>query len=69
MKLSEENLLEFRIELEELITEREGMIALNSQRAIQGWFLAYDDVAFSQTQEKMRGLREKLIHLGEKGGW
>ena len=66
MILSEQQVLELRIELEELITEREGMMTLNSSRINQGWSIAYDDVSFNDVKERMRAIRGKLINLSEK---
>jgi len=66
MILSEQQILELRIELEELITEREGMIALNSERTTKGYSLGYGDHAFLDVQNRMKSIRETLIHLGEK---
>lgn len=66
MILSEQTILEFRFELEELITEREGMIALNSERIIHGFTPGYDDTDFFNVQNRMKTIRESLICLGEK---
>jgi len=66
MILSEQHLLELRIELEELITEREGMVATNSQRIHLEQPMAYEDDAFQIITNRMKTVREQLIHLGEK---
>ncbi len=66
MILSEQQILELRIELEELITEREGMIATNFQRVHLEQSMAYDDHAFLIIQNRMRTIRGKLIYLSEK---
>ena len=66
MILSEQQILELRIELEELITEREGMIAKNLQRVHLEQSMVYEDDAFLIVQNRMKAIREKLIHLGEK---
>lgn len=58
--------MEFRCELEELITEREGMIALNMQREAIGHPMAYGVDEFTGLQEKMRMLKEKISLLGER---
>ena len=50
---------EQRIELEALITEREGMIADNKAREHGGWCQAYTDSAFFELAEKMRALLNK----------
>jgi len=66
MILSEQHLLELRIELEELITERESMIATNFQRVHLEQSMAYEDDAFQIITNRMKAIRETLIHLGEK---
>jgi len=66
MNLSEQQNLELRIELEELITEREGMIATNFQRVHLEQSMAYEDDAFLIVQNRMKAIREKLIYLSEK---
>ncbi len=66
MILSEQHLLELKIALEELITEREGMIATNFQRVHLEQSMAYEDDSFLIVQNRMKGIRETLIHLGEK---
>lgn len=66
MILSEQHLLELKIELEELITEKEGMIATNFQRVHLEQSMAYDDYAFLDVKNRMKAIREQLIHLGEK---
>jgi len=66
MKLTEENLLEFRCELEELITAREGMIAENQQRIQRGESLAYvEQMFFENVEQKTRDLRERIIRISE----
>lgn len=47
-----------RIELEALITEREGMIAENEHRTRNGNSIAYGDEAFDLLAAKMRALKE-----------
>ena len=66
MRLGEQTLLEFRIELEELITEREAMRTLNAIRESKGESLGYDDTMFFDVRRRMEVLREGLIVLGEK---
>lgn len=51
-----QNLL-VRIELEALISERDGMTALNMQRAAVGNSMAYSDLDFSINADAMRKLR------------
>ena len=52
------NELNRRIELEALITERDGMIALNMQRESLGQSMAYGDDAFLDVAAKMMALIE-----------
>ena len=47
---------EFRCELEALITEREGMIALNKQREAIGASMAYDEASFCVLADRFRDL-------------
>lgn len=51
-----QNLL-VRIELEALISERDGMTALNMQRAAIGNSMAYSDLDLSINADAMRKLR------------
>ena len=51
--------METKIELEALITEREGMLAENTHRLTRGEIIAYTDDQFFELAEKMRGLKEK----------
>jgi hypothetical protein len=48
-----------RIELEALITERGGMIALNTKRVGRGESIAYDDDAFLEVAKKMMSLMDQ----------
>ena len=66
MILSEQLILEFRMGLEELVTEREMMIARNKKREFTGHAPAYGENAFYNIQQRMEALRIKLIKLGEK---
>ena len=66
MIFSAQQVLELQIELEELITEREGMIAANLQRVHLEQSMVYEDDAFLIVQNRMKGIREKLIYLLEK---
>lgn len=66
MKLDDQHLLELRCELEELITEREGMLAENCTKQGGESAPAYGEDAFFDLQGKMRSIRERMIHLGEK---
>lgn len=65
MIIAEQILLEFRIELEELITEREGMIAENKQREVVENSMAYDEGSFSNVASRMSTLRKKIIGFVE----
>ena len=66
MKLDDQLVLELRCELEELITRREGMIAENTFREIQGESLAYGEGSFEDLRKDIQVLRERIIILGEK---
>lgn len=48
--------LKIRIELEVLITKREGMIAENKSRELNGQAMAYHDVDFKAVAEDMWAL-------------
>lgn len=47
----------YRIDLEVLITEREGMIAENQQRIRRGESLAYTEDAFNSLAQRIENLR------------
>ncbi len=66
MILSEQNLLEIRINLEELITRREGFVVLTAERLHNVFRSGHSDTAFIELENEMRALREQLIRLGEK---
>jgi len=66
MKLSEQQLLELRCRLEKLITEREGMIAENDCRKVQGLSLAYGDDALEKVRKQFEELENQISWLGEK---
>lgn len=66
MKLIPQQLFEFKCELQERITEREGMMAENQQRSYLGQSLAYSDDEFFILQSKMKAIRSRIVHLGEK---
>ena len=61
--ISDGNLLEIKIEVEELICEREGMIAENLQRQHIGYSLVYTEGAFYEVMGRLKNLREQLISL------
>lgn len=52
--------LKTRIELEALITEREGMLALNKERESHGYALGYGEAAFLKLANEMRKLKDCL---------
>ncbi len=66
MNLNEQILLEMRLELEEIISEREGMIAENMQRQSIDQSIAYHYDSFYENALRLRAIRERLISLGEK---
>ena len=49
------------IELQALITEREGMIAENKYREMLGQSIAYNKVDFNILAEKIRDLKDNLV--------
>lgn len=49
-------LLRLRCELEQAITDREGMIAANLQRQHRGESLAYDEKAFDDLAKRIAGI-------------
>jgi hypothetical protein len=59
MPISEADIMKVRIELEALITEREGMIAKNTQREHLGYSMAYWEDSFAILASKIRELEEK----------
>ena len=66
MKLSESQVLEFRLEMESLICEREGMIALNKERERNDFALAFSEEAFDKLNVKFREIHNKIIYILEK---
>lgn len=66
MILSEQLLLEFRLSLEKLITEREAMIATNSGQESRGESQAYDESSFMNIADKIQGLNNSLVVLGDR---
>ena len=65
MKLGEQTLMEMTFEREELITEREAMIADNAIGLTSETVLRYGYDDFMVIQQKMKTLRERLIHISE----
>jgi len=49
-------LLNCRAEIEALVSEREGMIALNVDRQSRGENIAYDEVAFQRNADQLRSV-------------
>ena len=69
MELSESTLLEFKIELERLITKREGMIAENTRNEMAMIDLKYRDYDFDVISSLMNDLLNSLLKLkNEKRG-
>lgn len=66
MILNEQIILEFRCELEELITRRESLIAENLHRESRGESIAYREESFIIIENDIRAIRERIIILGEK---
>jgi len=56
----EKQILDIRIQMEQLITERESMIALNKERETAGNAIAYDEQAFINLAEAFIDLRKFL---------
>lgn len=65
MKLTEQHLLEIKIKIESLITQREGMIAFN-QGLIGMDSMKYNEDAFLQLRAQFDLLYENLVRLGEQ---
>lgn len=66
MKLSEANILEFRLDMEALITEREGMVAENMQRQVLGQSMAWTGDDFNTVQQKLERLHAEMVNLMDK---
>ena len=49
------------IELQALITEREGMIAENMNRQYMNQSMAYTDISFNRLAERIRELKTKRV--------
>jgi len=58
----EERLLDIRIQLEELITRREGMLAANKQVDSKKHALAYDEKAFADLASDIADLTGQIYH-------
>lgn len=50
--------LDVRLQMEQIICEREGMVAENKQREHQGLAMAYDYDAFTSLYSQLERLRE-----------
>jgi len=66
MILTEQHILEFRIELEELITKREGWVVTNQEDEFHRRLPSFNQYDFENLEQQMRELRQRLISLGEK---
>jgi len=49
-------LLHHRAEIEALVSEREGMLALNQDRLNRGSAIAYDEAAFQRNADQLRSV-------------
>lgn len=56
----EEQLLAIKLEMQALISEREGMLALNAYRERRGEAQGYDDGCFYENGEAFTKLAQKL---------
>ena len=66
MILSASQILEFRLEMESLICEREAMIAFNKEREHQGFQVGYDEKAFYDLGKKFQEIHNRMIYLLDK---
>ena len=66
MNLSESQLLEYRLQMESLICEREGMIALNKEREHRGEVLAYTESQFLYLADKFKDIHNHMVWLMDK---
>ena len=66
MILSKSQLLEFRLEIESLICEREGMIALNKERERNDFALAYSEDSFLILGKKFEEIHNHMVHLMDR---
>lgn len=67
MKIGDQQMMEVRLERDELICRMKGMVAENHERDMQGNSLAYGGEAWAELEGRFKALREKLVLLGEKG--
>mgnify|MGYP001559308605 CR=1 FL=1 len=54
--MAEQHLLSIRLQMEVLITEREGMLAVNMQRVHLGQSMTYTDLDFATVQDRFQHL-------------
>ena len=66
MNLSESQLLEYRLQMESLICEREGMIALNKEREHRNEALAYPEREFINLGYKFKDIHKHMVWLMDK---
>lgn len=62
--MSEWHLLNWRVRLEALITEREAMLAANVARLAHGYAQAYGEEAFIEVQKAIVSLDEQMRKIG-----
>jgi len=65
MKIPDQLLLELWCELEEFVTTRFAMIAMNQERMQRGESQAYNEKAFMDLSNNIQDIRKRIIHLGE----
>lgn len=63
MVLTDANILEYKMDLEKILTEREGMIAENHARLFHNERVAYDEKHFNMLSTKINDLHNSMIHL------
>lgn len=66
MIISEQILLEYRCELEKLITLRTGMVAQNIVSVQKNISQTYNENDFRALANRIQSIRDGLINLGEK---
>ena len=66
MNLSESQLLEYRLQMESLICEREAMIAFNKEREHQGFQIGYNEKAFYDLGKRFGEIHNHMVHLMDK---
>jgi hypothetical protein len=53
-----------RTKIEQIVTEREGMIALNKWREMRGESLAYNELAFQEVCQSFAEVEELIRNFG-----